>query len=222
MHFGDGGFIEPDVDAAEDAFVILHELGHGLHHWISNSPYLINTQGLSEGIGDYWGMSETRECSYSNTYNEWQKEYQEIFHWGIMPFIEINDLGRTINVEDVYDYQFPYEPHYGAQFLSKALMRIFSDLGKYKTDLLFIESLPFLGVPNTKLQNAGEIIYNTAIDLEYSENDICIIYHHLDDILQIGNEATNVTAPTGDNGNLYMKDTQCDNGEEINPTFEPL
>lgn len=38
-----------DVDAGEDADVIIHELGHGLHHWLTGSGFEVNqNEGLSE------------------------------------------------------------------------------------------------------------------------------------------------------------------------------
>ena len=48
INFGEGG-----VDDAEDADVILHELGHGIHDWITNGS-LSQVDGLSEGMADYW------------------------------------------------------------------------------------------------------------------------------------------------------------------------
>ncbi len=53
MRFGKGG-----VDDAEDAEVILHELGHQIH--FSASPTFFATTeagGISEGFGDYWAAT---------------------------------------------------------------------------------------------------------------------------------------------------------------------
>jgi hypothetical protein len=55
MRFGKGG-----VDDAEDAEVILHELGHQIH--FSASPTFFSTVeagGISEGFGDYWAATVT-------------------------------------------------------------------------------------------------------------------------------------------------------------------
>jgi zinc metalloprotease ZmpB len=55
MRFGKGG-----VDDAEDAEVILHELGHQIH--FSASPTFFATVeagGISEGFGDYWAGTVT-------------------------------------------------------------------------------------------------------------------------------------------------------------------
>ena len=43
LSFGLGG-----VDDAEDAEVIIHELGHGIHHWLTGSGVLNQNEGLSE------------------------------------------------------------------------------------------------------------------------------------------------------------------------------
>jgi hypothetical protein len=50
MRFGKGG-----VDDAEDAEVILHELGHQIHFSQSSTFFASNEAGsISEGFGDYW------------------------------------------------------------------------------------------------------------------------------------------------------------------------
>jgi hypothetical protein len=50
MRFGKGG-----VDDAEDAEVILHELGHQIHFSQSSTFFATNEAGsISEGFGDYW------------------------------------------------------------------------------------------------------------------------------------------------------------------------
>ena len=50
MRFGKGG-----VDDAEDAEVILHELGHQIHFSASTTFFSsVEAGGISEGFGDYW------------------------------------------------------------------------------------------------------------------------------------------------------------------------
>ena len=58
LTFGEGG-----VDDAEDSDVVLHELGHGLHDWVTNGG-LSQVQGLSEGVGDYFANSYNRSTGY--------------------------------------------------------------------------------------------------------------------------------------------------------------
>lgn len=67
--FGEGG-----VDDAQDADVIIHELGHGIHDWITNGG-LSQTQGLSEGTGDYLAQAYSRDFP-----NQWTSA-DTAFHW---------------------------------------------------------------------------------------------------------------------------------------------
>ena len=70
--FGQGG-----VDDAEDADVIIHELGHGLHDWLTHGR-LSNVEGLSEGLGDYLA------AGYSRDMNQWQPgdaQYHWVMNW---------------------------------------------------------------------------------------------------------------------------------------------
>ncbi|HYI21599.1 MAG TPA: M36 family metallopeptidase, partial [Candidatus Limnocylindrales bacterium] len=53
MRFGKGG-----VDDAEDAEVILHELGHQIHFSASPTFFATTEAGaISEGFGDYWAAT---------------------------------------------------------------------------------------------------------------------------------------------------------------------
>ncbi|MFK8165651.1 MAG: PepSY domain-containing protein, partial [Lewinella sp.] len=72
LAWGDGG-----VDDAEDSDVIHHELGHGLHDWITMGG-LSQQQGLSEGCGDYWA------ASYNRSLGDWtpaDEQYFWVFNW---------------------------------------------------------------------------------------------------------------------------------------------
>lgn len=72
LSFGEGG-----VDDAEDADVVIHELGHGIHDWVTNGG-LSQVQGLSEGTGDYLASS------YNRSFDRWTSsdpQYYWMFHW---------------------------------------------------------------------------------------------------------------------------------------------
>ena len=93
LAFGDGG-----VDDSEDTDVVIHELGHGLHDWLTSGG-LSQTQGLSEGLGDYFGIS------YSRTFvGQWapaDPQYNWMFSWdGHNPFWS----GRLTNWNDNHLY----------------------------------------------------------------------------------------------------------------------
>lgn len=72
VYFGEGG-----VDDAEDPDVIIHELGHGLHDWLTNGR-LSRREGLSEGFGDYVAMSYSRS---KNLWKSSQQQYDWVFKW---------------------------------------------------------------------------------------------------------------------------------------------
>lgn len=150
--FGEGG-----VDDAEDADVILHELGHGIHDWLTNGN-LSQVNGLSEGCGDYWAQS------YSRSLNQWQPTdaaYQWMFSWdGHNPFWN----GRITDYAAIYPSGLTGSIHTDGQIWASALMRIYDAIGKQKTDRAFLEGLS-LTTSNTNQQNAAIAVRQAAIDM---------------------------------------------------------
>ncbi len=57
------------VDDNEDAFVILHEYGHAIHHSINSNWSGGDTGGMGEGFGDYWAASYRNRTSNGATFN---------------------------------------------------------------------------------------------------------------------------------------------------------
>lgn len=149
LQFGQGG-----VDDAEDADVIIHELGHGIHHWLAGGTS--NADGLSEGCGDYWAQS------YSRSLNQWAStapEYQWMFNWdGHNQYW----AGRITN----YTVTYPGTGaiHTKGQIWASALMRIWNRIGKEKTDRAFLEGLD-LTTSTTNQQNAAVAVRQAGIDM---------------------------------------------------------
>lgn len=157
---GEGG-----VDDAEDADVIIHELGHGIHHWITNGG-LSQNEGLSEGSGDYWGQSYSWSLGQGNSH--------DFFSWdGHNEFWP----GRTTN----HDVSYPPSGsiHTQGQLWATVLMKIYADIGRQKTDVIFLEGLAMTN-SSTNQKQAAEAVYQAAVDLNYSNADLCVIYEHLD------------------------------------------
>lgn len=150
--FGEGG-----VDDAEDADVVLHELGHGIHDWLTNGS-LSQVNGLSEGCGDYWAQS------YSRSLNQWQPTdaaYQWMFSWdGHNSFWD----GRITDYTAIYPGGLTGSIHTDGQIWASALMRIYDAIGKQKTDRAFLEGLS-LTTFNTNQQNAAIAVRQAAIDM---------------------------------------------------------
>lgn len=162
LQFGEGG-----VDDAEDADVVLHELGHGLHDWITGGG-LSQVNGLSEGCGDYWAVS------YSRSLNQWTNltpEYNYVFSWdGHNPFWN----GRNTDYGASYNGGLVNQIHTDGQIWATALMKIWDAIGGQKTDKAFLNGLS-LTVSSTNQQNAAIAFRTAAINMNYPCADISLI-----------------------------------------------
>jgi zinc metalloprotease ZmpB len=168
-------FGELDVNLAEDADVILHELAHGIHDWITNGVHLNNTNdefiSLSEGTADYWAQS------YSRSLNQWaitNPAYHWVFNWaGHNPLWR----GRATNVTTTYPNRFSFSsPHDRGQIWSTAMMKIFDGIGKTKTDKILWEGIRMTNM-NTDQPQAASAVYLAAMNLNYSWSDLCVIHN---------------------------------------------
>lgn len=149
-------FGEGCVDDAEDADVIIHELGHGLHDWLTNGN-LSQTQGLSEGTGDYFAQS------YSRALNQWQPTeaaYHYVFSW---------DGHNTCWAGRTTAYVGNYPPpsgngiHSNGQLWATVLMKIYDRIGKQKIDRAVIEGLSNTGA-STNQKQAATAVRQAALD----------------------------------------------------------
>lgn len=157
-------FGEGCVDDAEDADVIWHELGHGLHDWMTNGG-LSQVNGLSEGSSDYWAQS------YSRSLNQWnasQPAYHYMFSW------DGNNVcwaGRTTNYGGIYPGSLTGQIHTDGQIWATTLMRIWDDIGRVKTDTAFLEGLALTN-SSTNQQNAAIAVRQAGINRNYPCADI--------------------------------------------------
>jgi predicted small secreted protein len=162
LQFGEGG-----VDDAEDADVILHELGHGLHDWITGGG-LSQVNGLSEGCGDYWAVSHSRSL---NQWNSSAPEYNYVFSWdGHNPFWP----GRTTDYGASFNGGLVNQIHTDGQIWATALMKIWDVIGKQKTDKAFLNGLD-LTTSNTNQQNAAIAVRTASINMNYPCADIAVM-----------------------------------------------
>ncbi|WP_082632542.1 T9SS type A sorting domain-containing protein [Chryseobacterium sp. IHB B 17019] len=150
--FGEGG-----VDDAEDADVILHELGHGIHDWLTNGN-ISQVNGLSEGCGDYWAQS------YSRSLNQWPSS-APAYHW-MFSWDGHNQYwsGRTTNYAATYPGGLTASIHSNGQIWATALMKIYNKIGKEKTDRAFLEGLAMTSSA-TNQQQAAIAVRQAAIDM---------------------------------------------------------
>jgi len=127
--YGDGG-----VDDAEDFGVVTHELGHGLHDWLT-SGNLSQVEGLSEGCGDYWASSYLRSTGY---WTPSDPSYNWVFVWdGHNPFWP----GRITNYTAHYPEGLTGTIHTDGQMWASSLMSIYDLIGRQATDSDFLEGL---------------------------------------------------------------------------------
>jgi len=170
-------FGEGCVDDAEDADVVLHELGHAIHHWVTGLKSS-SSQGLGEGSGDYWAMS------YSRSLNQWatsEPQYNWMFSWD-----GHNECwaGRITNYATKYSSSISNTAniHRDGQIWATSLMRIYNRIGKEKTDRIFLEGLSMTNSSSNQ-QTAAVAVRQAAIDMlgtfGFSCTDVNIITEEL-------------------------------------------
>lgn len=180
ISFGEGG-----VDDAEDADVVIHELGHGLHDWAAGC--ISQSNGLSEGIGDY--VAE----EYSRSLGQWtpsDPEYNWVFGWdGHNEFWN----GRVTNWNDTNTWPAGTGGgclHTCGQYWSSSMIDIFEQLDRDATARAHWTGVTSLGCSATHVDAANAVL-QAAVDLGYSSADITTIYE-----VFANNTGYPVTAPT--------------------------
>jgi len=164
LTFGEGG-----VDDAEDADVLLHELGHGIHDWVTHGG-LSQVQGLSEGCGDYIA------ASYSRSFGQWtpaDPQYNWVFSWdGHNPFWP----GRVTNWVDTHPWPTGLvgDIYNDGMIWSGCMMRVWNAVGREQSDRAFVVGL---GMTNggSNQDVAAHAVLQAAIDLGYPSADVTAI-----------------------------------------------
>jgi zinc metalloprotease ZmpB len=163
LALGEGG-----VDDAEDADVIIHELGHGLHDWVTDGG-LSQQNGLSEGVGDYIAGSYSRHLGFWPTN---QAAYHWVFNWdGHNPFWN----GRILNYTAIYPSGLVGSIHTDGQIWATANMKIWDDIGRDDADRVFFSGLATTN-SSTNQNDAANAVYQAAINLGYSYADRLAIH----------------------------------------------
>ena len=159
LAFGDGG-----VDDSEDADVVIHELGHGIHDWVTNGN-LSQTDGLSEGVGDYFAVSYSR--TFGGQWTPGDAQYNWVFSWdGHNPFW----AGRLTNWNDGHLYTPGMGGlHTTGQFWASCNIDIAEIIGYDVVDEAMIEGLSMTGstanhavAAQAVMQAAAELGYGAA------------------------------------------------------------
>jgi subtilisin-like proprotein convertase family protein len=165
ISFGEGG-----VDDAEDADVVIHELGHGLHDWLTSGS-LSQVNGLSEGVGDYFCQS------YSLSLGQWLSS-EAPFHW-TFSWDGHNEFwgGRITNYGALYPGGLVGQIHTDGQIWATSLMRIWNDIGRAKTDAAVCEGLAMTNSSSNQ-NDAAQAVLAAAVAMGYNSSEINSIVTH--------------------------------------------
>ena len=155
-------FGEGCVDDAEDADVIWHELGHGIHDWLTNG----STATIGEGNGDYWAVSYSR--SFTDQWTPADDQYQWVFSWdGHNTCWD----GRRVDTDKVYPADLDGEVHDDGEIWAAALMQIWDVIGREKMDRAFLNGVALTTSSNNQ-QTCARAVRTAAINLNYPCADI--------------------------------------------------
>lgn len=162
LNFGVGG-----VDDAEDADVIIHELGHGIHDWVTGGQ-ISREEGLSEGFGDYITASYSRSKGHWTVFDE---QYHWIFNWD--GHNEFSDGRVTFSnkqyPEGILDGdQFIYE---NGKLWASCNMKIWDQIGREHSDMAHIIGLASTGSASNQ-EDLANAIYLAASDLNFPTTEI--------------------------------------------------
>src|SRR5215212_4549910 len=125
MRFGKGG-----VDDAEDAEVILHELGHQIHFSASPTFFATDEAGaISEGFGDYWAGDVSEVLAGE------QPDPECIAEWDSVSYSDDDPpCLRRLDEDLMYPDDLDERVHHDGQIWSHALWNLRSSLGHVHAD----------------------------------------------------------------------------------------
>ncbi len=164
-------FGEGCVDDAEDSDVIHHELGHGLHDWVTAGG-LSQTDGLSEGCGDYVAQS------YNRGLGNWTSSdpaYNWVFNWD-----GHNECwnGRVTSHNVGYPGGLSGQIHTDGQIWASCLMDIWDVIGQQQMDKIFYEGLGMTNGSSSQ-NDAANAVFQAAQNLNYTSAEIFAIHSGL-------------------------------------------
>lgn len=166
LSFGEGC-----VDDGEDSDVIHHELGHGLHDWVTAGG-LSQVDGLSEGCGDYVAQSYNRSLGY---WTPADPQYNWVFNWD-----GHNECwnGRTTAHTASYPGGLTGSIHTDGQIWATCLMELWDIIGQQEMDKIFYEGLGMTNGSSSQ-DDAANAVYQAAINLGYTTTQLNQIHAQL-------------------------------------------
>ncbi|WP_175964437.1 M36 family metallopeptidase [Burkholderia pyrrocinia] len=162
LAFGQGG-----VDDAEDADVVIHELGHGLHDWLTNGN-LSQIEGLSEGVGDYLAAGYSRDFQQSSSTDI---QYNWVMNWdGHNEFWS----GRTTNWHIGRTYPTSVRSssiHQAGQYWASCNLVARDAIGGKAMDKAFLKGISMTNASSNQ-KAAAQAVVIAAVKMGYSKSQI--------------------------------------------------
>ncbi|MBK7043202.1 MAG: PepSY domain-containing protein [Rhodanobacteraceae bacterium] len=166
LAFGDGC-----VDDAEDADVIIHELGHGLHDWITGGG-LSQSQGLSEGTGDYFAST------YSRSFAHWtpvDPQYFWMFHWDGHNTCW-NGRITDYHTDVVYPNLGSPSPHIPGQYWASCNLLAHDAIGRDKMDRAMLLGLGLTNSGSNQADAAQAVLNAMDANTGFTPSDIHAVF----------------------------------------------
>jgi Zn-dependent metalloprotease len=166
--YGTGG-----VDDAEDAEVILHELGHSIQdNQVPGFGSGAESGAMGEGFGDYWGASLSTATSGG---------FQDacVADWDAVSYSSANPpCLRRLDTTKHYPESVKGEVHADGEIWSGALWNIRGSLGGARADTLILQH-HFLLSTNPSFNTAANALVTAATNLGYSSTECSAVKTHL-------------------------------------------
>ncbi len=157
-------FGEGCVDDNEDADVVIHELGHGLHDFLGS---ISQVDGLSEGLGDYVAVSYSRSLGLLQPSNP---AYNWVFKWD-----GHNTCWGGRLTANVGTYPAGGLPHPRGQHWATSNMRIWDAIGRERTDKAVFEGIRLTNGSATQ-PVAARAAMQAATNMGYSFTELNAMY----------------------------------------------
>ena len=148
--------------------MVVHELGHGLHDWLTDG-HLSQVQGLSEGVGDYVAAGYSRD--QPNQWTPADEPYFWVFSWdGHNPFWP----GRVTNWNVGHTYPGDVsraDGHTAGQYWSSCNLVARDAIGGQRMDKAFFTGLSMTG-SSTNQKDAAQAVIDAAAALGYTGAEV--------------------------------------------------
>ena len=162
LRFGEGG-----VDDAEDADVIIHELGHGIHDWVTGPAGLSQVDGPERRDRRLLRPVLQPQPSASGAPSRRRPTIGSSTGTATTP----SGTGRITNYGATYPGGLVGQIHTDGQIWSTCNMLVWDAIGREQTDKAMLEGLAMTG-SGTNQEGAAQALLQAAVDMDYSASEL--------------------------------------------------